>query len=603
MSAGIPAVRPPHMIVVAHPDGGAVAALLGNLAAALPLVDGVRSAVRLERRLEVAPDTTFHVDGTPRDERSERARGEFRVTEVGYLQIEPVPPRPTAWTDLAVDTANWIAVVVRRDRARTGQDSAAGEERAARRALVESEARIARVREIERHRLVRLLTDATLPRFARVRALLEVDEDPDWRALQAAMDDLIERLRSAVRGVFPAMLPDRGVAATLMELAATLPGHVRLRGDLGHRTGWEVETGFYLAVQAVLTAMSDATVGANVQVRLTRTDDLVADIESTSPEEGPRRLGRALQIDAERIHALGGSLVVAPNVVAGAPASGARASVHLPVHARIPSGVLSPAELDRCAMYRRVSEALSNSGLEETVAHELRAQLTDRARLLVVQMPGPANVPGVTVLTVEAAPDRELARAVLDPDGPWGRIDAVLCGLPPSPEFRELLRDGPLVFHERISQVQALGFLRMRAPVIAAKRVVERLQAIAATSGGTRLPRIVDRLAAGGQELLELRLVDALVSGRGPRVLGIDAARIIGSCGEDPRTRLGLGPDAPARVVRETAEVALQRWSAVASSVWFDRPSREAVEIVMRRAAALKLVGTVDELDAETVLS
>jgi hypothetical protein len=52
------------------------------------------------------------------------------------------------------------------------------------------------------------------------------------------------------------MLPDRGPAAALEELAATLPTPVRFTGDLGRRVGWEVESGLYHAVAAVLNLVA-----------------------------------------------------------------------------------------------------------------------------------------------------------------------------------------------------------------------------------------------------------------------------------------------------------------------------------------------------------
>ncbi len=77
-----------------------------------------------------------------------------------------------------------------------------------------------------------------------------------------------------MRGVYPAMLPDRGPRAALEELAAMLPRPVRFRGDLGPRVGWQVESGLYHAVAAVLNVLAGRKAGEPVTVAFRRDDAL-----------------------------------------------------------------------------------------------------------------------------------------------------------------------------------------------------------------------------------------------------------------------------------------------------------------------------------------
>ena len=138
--------------------------------------------------------------------------------------------------------------------------------------LAAARERLAQVRDLERRRLVGAITTTTLRDLAEVRGRLTgITADTaadDLAEARGALDDLIDNFRAVVRGVYPAMLPDRGPRAALEELAATLPRPVRFGGDLGRRAGWQVESGLYHAVAAVLNVLAglDSTASTPIEV-------------------------------------------------------------------------------------------------------------------------------------------------------------------------------------------------------------------------------------------------------------------------------------------------------------------------------------------------
>src|SRR5690606_41318999 len=110
---------------------------------------------------------------------------------------------------------------------------------------------------LERCRLVQAMTMTTLRVLAAIHTRLcglrdrlaeGLPPEPAMHALgevRAALDEMIDRFRTTVRGVYPAMLPDRGPRAALEELAATLARPVRFDGDLGRRVERQIEYGLY----------------------------------------------------------------------------------------------------------------------------------------------------------------------------------------------------------------------------------------------------------------------------------------------------------------------------------------------------------------------
>jgi hypothetical protein len=191
---------------------------------------------------------------------------------------------------------------------------------------------LARVRDSERRRLASALLAAATP------ALADIDErwrvyaesarasgavaaaargpgagrDPAraLRDLRAALDEFVDDFRAVVRAVHPTMLRREGAAAAIADLAADLPREVRVRGDFGRRSGWEVESGLFQATAATLAALSGPAVTPRpaLSVLLSGTDGTLR-VQVSDP--APGRVAdvlAGLAEDARRLVALGGGL-------------------------------------------------------------------------------------------------------------------------------------------------------------------------------------------------------------------------------------------------------------------------------------------------------
>lgn len=190
--------------------------------------------------------------------------------------------------------------------------------------LQRSRERLSRARDVERRRLVAELSHTTSDRLATLRAELvrageglarpkqpvtAVQESLD-RA-QTGLDELLDRFRAIARGVYPAVLRDQGPAGALEELAADLPRAVRLRGDLGGRLDWEVESGIYYVAAAALQHLASRP-GPELRVDLEDAGGrLGVRIEDPTPGAAADELRAALAVDVERLAALGGDLDLA----------------------------------------------------------------------------------------------------------------------------------------------------------------------------------------------------------------------------------------------------------------------------------------------------
>jgi hypothetical protein len=183
--------------------------------------------------------------------------------------------------------------------------------------LSQVEGELATVLEVERRRLSGWVLAGTNRQLAEVmrqrQALMDAVDHEPGRALGAlqrlrlAVDELIEAFRTVVRGVYPAMLRDRGPCTALIELATQLPRRVRITGDLGRRTGWEVESGLYHATAAALHLLSDLP-GAPLTVHFDRLDERL-EVRVRDPAPRPLAALRAeLADDGRRLTALGGGL-------------------------------------------------------------------------------------------------------------------------------------------------------------------------------------------------------------------------------------------------------------------------------------------------------
>ncbi|GDY31698.1 histidine kinase [Gandjariella thermophila] len=183
-----------------------------------------------------------------------------------------------------------------------------------------SRSRLMQVRDIERRRSVTEITGVTGAALAAIRVELSragalVTEDPEAAAralarVRPALDELIERFRAVVRGVFPAVLRDEGPRVALEELAADLPRPVLLTGGFGARGEWETESGIYFAAAAVLRALCQRSTADPIRLHLRRNAGrLVVRVDDRAPAVPlPAGLRDGLADQEDRLAALGGGL-------------------------------------------------------------------------------------------------------------------------------------------------------------------------------------------------------------------------------------------------------------------------------------------------------
>ncbi|MCG8920230.1 hypothetical protein L6E12_31120 [Actinokineospora sp. PR83] len=322
--------------------------------------------------------------------------------------------------------------------------------------------------------------------------------------LRDALDELIDTFRTVVRGVHPAMLPERGPRAALEELAATLPRPVRFGGDLGRRVGWEVESGLYHAAAAVLTVLAGRDADTPVAVDLDRQGTVLRVVATAAEPDRPvSALAAALADDTERLAVLGGALTCA--------AAGGVATVSVRLPERIGADAVN-GETTTAGLLDRVRDLLEQGWQAATdpADRDRWAAIADRlgrpVRLAVV---GPARTAvvgallgtevaaadnptwyargesgvttnanghrvvrlpadflrGLTVVDVPGAPDTALAAALsAESEGAAPAVDAVLCLTPPEPGFRETLRAG----RQRVALIDPDPDLRPGLALVAA---------------------------------------------------------------------------------------------------------------------------------------
>jgi hypothetical protein len=491
------------------------------------------------------------------------------------------------------ETAAWLGIAARLVRLRADHDRARVRAEGLTAEVTSARERLAQVRDLERRRLVGAITTMTLRDLASVRERLRgfADaEDPDELAeVRVALDDLLDNFRTVVRGVYPAMLPDRGPRAALEELAATLPRPVRFTGDLGHRVGWQIESGLYHAVAAVLNVLAGKETERPITVDFRR-DDVLRVRVTAEGRLSVHELRTTLGHDAERLAVLGGALECA--VTDGLAVVDVRVADRIePV---VPAGDVLPP-LEQSTLYRQVRDLVRQgqraAGEDRSRWDAVVARMAAPPRLAVVGGPAPA-IQDITVIAVDGPANRALAEEFLAADGPRGSIDAVLCLEPPAPAFRAELRWGRqrVELTESASPEQLARKLIAWRPVIAARRaIVTATELVGALPADHPLRWAVDRIGAQTHEIAELDLLDDLERGdsRLLRGLSVDAARMLGAHGTGVRTRLGLAEDATADQVRAAAERAARRWRTQAEHPATGGRDRMACEVLVRTAEGM----------------
>ncbi len=568
-------------IVASEPRDRLVDALLENLSLVLSNRHNTTPQVSLLKRFDDGYEQRIAMWPPEKSDTRDGDEISFEVPDFGVLRIFSASPRSARQRRVVNETIAWLGALMVATPPRRRLEKARHDVLSAQTEVEAFEVRVARARESERIRLVEALTTDTLRDLDEVRAMLaEPAADVPWSSVSMAMGSLIHDFRTTVRGVFPAMLPERGAAETLKEIAASLPIAIEFRGDLGRRPGWEIESGFTHAVAGVLSAMT--SVHQAVQVIFERDGAIRARVRSVEGSD-IGMLARALTSDRERLEALGGALTIT-----GTGRMGVEVAVTVPDRSEVNWLPLSRQQLASRPVHARVAALLESARLSEEEIAPWRAELFAPVRLLVLQQALPAPLPGVKTVMCEGDPDHALSAQLRDPDGPWGRIDAVVCAEAHDDEFARAMRRGPLLFSSGTPAAEAVSVLTARAPVFAARRALSGITDYVRHRPSTEwLRRQVDHLTAGSHELVEDALLDDLARGTAPSVVDDEAARLIGMHGGDKRTRLGLPEDASPTRVEDATDARLERWTAIVNRPGLDRANHRAAEVVLSSATRL----------------
>ncbi|GAB2960695.1 histidine kinase [Amycolatopsis acidiphila] len=187
--------------------------------------------------------------------------------------------------------------------------------------LQASRARGVDAAEAERRRIERDLHDGAQQRLVAVamslgRAKNKLDKDP--QAVRELIDEAhldaklaVSELRDLARGIYPAVLGDRGLDAALSAQAAKSPIPVDVRTDVEPRPPAAVETTAYFIVGETLTNIAKHSGATEASVKVWRTDDKVI-VEITDDGHGGAELrpGGGLSGLADRAATIDGVITV-----------------------------------------------------------------------------------------------------------------------------------------------------------------------------------------------------------------------------------------------------------------------------------------------------
>lgn len=188
--------------------------------------------------------------------------------------------------------------------------------------LQASRARGVDAAEAERRRIERDLHDGAQQRLVALamalgRAKSKIDSE-DQSALAELIDEAhadaklaVSELRDLARGIYPAVLADRGLDAALSALAARSPVPVDVQIDVDPRPPAAVETTAYFIVGESLTNIAKHADAKNIQVKVSRGEDKVV-VEITDDGKGGAELrpGGGLAGLADRAATIDGVITV-----------------------------------------------------------------------------------------------------------------------------------------------------------------------------------------------------------------------------------------------------------------------------------------------------
>ena len=198
----------------------------------------------------------------------------------------------------------------------------------------------------ERRRIERDLHDGAQGRLVSLAmslGLLEAKLPSEADAVRSIAQDArqataaaLEQLRELSRGVYPAALAERGLAAALQELAecAALPAYVELAIDA--RPPAPVEAAAYFAVSEALTNAAKHSHASQVRISVSYAELLlIAEVVDDGIGGAAAGTGSGLRGLTDRVEALGGRLILT-----SPPGRGTTVRIEIP---GVPRGAVSAA--------------------------------------------------------------------------------------------------------------------------------------------------------------------------------------------------------------------------------------------------------------------
>ncbi|MFF5260905.1 sensor histidine kinase [Actinomadura viridis] len=187
--------------------------------------------------------------------------------------------------------------------------------------LQASRARGVDAAEFERRRIERDLHDGAQQRLLAVamdigRARAKLDDDPEGaRALieqaHTGTREAITELRDLARGIYPAILTDRGLDPALSGLAGRAPVPVEVEVDLPERPPAAVESIAYFIVAEALANIAKYARATRASVRVAREDAwVVVEVADNGVGGATARPGGGLSGLADRAATIDGMLIV-----------------------------------------------------------------------------------------------------------------------------------------------------------------------------------------------------------------------------------------------------------------------------------------------------
>jgi len=186
--------------------------------------------------------------------------------------------------------------------------------------LQATSARLVAASDAARRRIERDLHDGAQQRFVSLSIMLNLARktaDPDSRTAALLDDALVEltaglsELRELARGIHPAVLTQRGLAAGLDALAARAPFPVAISAELDGPLPPAVEAAAYFVVTEALTNVAKYAGASSAEVLVRRDEDrLVVEISDDGVGGADPSAGSGLTGLADRVAALGGRLEV-----------------------------------------------------------------------------------------------------------------------------------------------------------------------------------------------------------------------------------------------------------------------------------------------------